>query len=69
MSTPKEDCFAYQKRFLIDTYDGLEAYCSVLTEMLCAKGECSFYKSKKRYKDDRVRHRSAKDNPELYFPD
>lgn len=37
-----KDCFGYKK----------SDYCSVLSEMVCAERECSFYKNKKEYIDD-----------------
>ncbi|MBR2499915.1 MAG: hypothetical protein IKB60_02425 [Clostridia bacterium] len=42
----KKDCFAYRK-----------ARCSVLTEMVCKYGECSFYKTMEQDKADREKYR------------
>ncbi len=42
----KKDCFAYRR-----------ARCSVLTEMVCKFGECSFYKTEKQDKADREKYR------------
>ena len=38
----KTDCFAYRTA----------TRCGILTEVLCSKGDCSFYKTQKQYKAD-----------------
>lgn len=45
----KKDCFAYRK-----------ARCSVLTEMVCRYGECSFYKTVCQDYEDRKKYRFDK---------
>lgn len=40
---PNIDCFAYNEKLKT---------CSVLSEMVCKKRKCSFYKTEQQYKDD-----------------
>lgn len=48
MKTDKEDCFAYPPR-------AFKHECGCLTELVCESGKCSFYKSKKQFRDDLMR--------------
>lgn len=43
----KTDCFAYQQKC---------KGCSVLTEPICKKRECSFYKTREQYDSDRKKY-------------
>lgn len=37
----KRDCFGFKR-----------GECTVLTELVCKKGECTFYKTRKQFRDD-----------------
>jgi hypothetical protein len=41
----KKDCFAHKVR----------GYCSALTEMVCQRRGCTFYKTKEQFKEDAKR--------------
>lgn len=43
----RKDCFAYK----------ISGYCSALTDMVCIKGDCSFYKTRKQFKADEEKAR------------
>ena len=45
-STVKKDCFAYGR---------LNEKCSILTETVCKKAECKFYKTKREFEKGRMK--------------
>lgn len=48
LKQPKTDCFAY---------NGVRnKRCSVLTEFVCMKRECTFYKTREQYEEERKKY-------------
>ena len=45
-SSVKKDCFAYGR---------LNDKCSILTETVCKKAECKFYKTKREFEKGRMK--------------
>lgn len=44
---PKKDCFSYNAKC---------GRCTVLTETVCKKRECTFYKTQEQYDNDRKKY-------------
>lgn len=47
-NTVKSDCFADIRDFVLNKEKIEQEGCLILTEMLCLKKECPFYKTKKK---------------------
>ena len=41
----KKDCFGYKM-----------GKCTVLTDLVCSQGKCSFYKTREQYNSDRIKY-------------